>query len=377
MERRALFTASTYSHIAHFHRPYLRAFAQLGWTVDVACGGEPLPIPEARRVIPLSLEKSIWAPAKLRAQRVLRQAMRTEGYDLISTHTSLAAFFTRLAAQGLDTVVVNTCHGYLFDGDTPAPKRELLLGAERLTSGRTDLLLTMNRCDEEIALRHRLGRQIRSIPGIGADFSALDAVPASAGKALRAEWGVPEDAFVLIYPAEFSKRKNQETLLRALALLPERIYLLLPGEGALRENCEDLARELGVWERVRFPGYVSQMAIWYRAADCAVTASRSEGLPFNVMEAMHCGLPVVASAVKGHEDLIREEENGLLFPFGDVEACARRIRRLGEDSSLAARLGRQGMADAEAFRLERVLPQVLEAYRAVVPELGELSIIHS
>ena len=95
------------------------------------------------------------------------------------------------------------------------------------------------------------------------------------------------------------------------------------------------------------------------------------------MEAMHCGLPVVASAVKGHEDLIREEENGLLFPFGDVEACARRIRRLGEDSSLAARLGRQGMADAEAFRLERVLPQVLEAYRAVVPELGELSIIHS
>ena len=60
MERRALFTASTYSHIAHFHRPYLRAFAQLGWTVDVACGGEPLPIPEARRVIPLSLEKSIW-----------------------------------------------------------------------------------------------------------------------------------------------------------------------------------------------------------------------------------------------------------------------------------------------------------------------------
>ena len=69
MERKVLFTASTYSHIAHFHRPYLRAFSQLGWTVDVACGGEPLDLPEARRVISLPFEKSISAPANFRAAR--------------------------------------------------------------------------------------------------------------------------------------------------------------------------------------------------------------------------------------------------------------------------------------------------------------------
>ena len=369
MERKALFTASTYSHIAHFHRPYLRALSDQGWTVDVACAGERMDIPEARRVIHLPFEKSMSSPANFRAASMLRREMRSEGYTLISTHTSLAAFFTRLAARGLDTAVVNTCHGYLFDENTPWAKRSVLLEAEKLTAGRTDLLLTMNRQDEEIARRHRLGRRIHAIPGVGVDFSRLDAVPGEAGEALRLEWGIPQEAFVLLYPAEFSRRKSQKTLLRALALLPERAFLLLPGSGGLLEECKALAGELGVADRVRFPGHVGDMGPWYRAADCAVASSRSEGLPFNVMEAMYAGLPVVASNVKGHEDLIREGENGFLFPWDDAELCAQRLRELMEDPDLAARLGRAGREEAEKYSLERILPQVLEAYRTVVPEL--------
>ena len=368
-KRRILFTASTYSHIVHFHRPYLRAFAALGYEVDVACGGPPMEIPEARRLIHLPLEKSMTAPANLRAAGLLRSCMQAEGYALVSTHTSLAAFFTRVAAMGLDTTVVNTCHGYLFDGDTPLPKRTLLLGAERLTAGRTDLLLTMNACDAEIAARYRLGRRIRAIPGVGVDFSRLDGCGPDDGRALRRELDIPEDAFVLIYPAEFSPRKCQETWIRALALLPRRVFLLLPGDGALRRACVDLAARLGVGDRVRFPGYVSHMGPWYGAADCAATSSRSEGLPFNVMEAMHLGLPVVASAVKGHVDLIRPGENGLLFPWGDTAACARAAAALAEDPALCRSLGARAAADAEDYRLERVLPQVMEAYGLVLPEI--------
>ena len=70
-KQRILFTASTYSHIVNFHRPYLRAFAALGYEVDVACGGTPMEIPEARRLIHLPLEKSMTAPANLRAAGLL------------------------------------------------------------------------------------------------------------------------------------------------------------------------------------------------------------------------------------------------------------------------------------------------------------------
>lgn len=373
MGRKVLFTASTYSHIAHFHRPYLRAFSALGYTVDVACGGERVPIPEARRVIHLPLEKSITAPANFKAAAMLRRELKAEEYCLVSTHTSLAAFFTRLAARGLDTVVVNTCHGYLFDGDTPAHKRALLLGAEKLTAGRTDLLLTMNRCDWEIAQRHRLGRRILSIPGVGVDLESMGAASPAEGAALRSALELPEEAFILLYPAEFSQRKSQRTLLEALALLPKEVYLILPGSGALLEECRGLAGRLGVAERVRFPGYVGDMAPYYAAAHCAVSASRSEGLPFNVMEAMYNALPVCASAVKGHVDLLREGENGLLFPYGDAGACAGQIERVLWDRDLGRRLGSAAAADAQAYGLRRVLPQVMEAYRTVLPELPALT----
>lgn len=369
MERKALFTASTYSHIAHFHRPYLRTLSNQGWTVDVACAGARLDIPEARRIIHLPFEKSMSSPANFRAAAMLRREMKAEGYALVSTHTSLAAFFTRLAAQGLDTVVVNTCHGYLFDENTPLLKRGVLLEAEKRTAGRTDLLLTMNRQDEEIARRHRLGRRMAAIPGVGVNFSRLDAVSQEAGEALRLEWGIPQTAFVLLYPAEFSKRKSQKTLLRAMALLPEKAFLLLPGSGGLLEECKALAGELGVADRVRFPGHVGDMGPWYRAANCAVASSRSEGLPFNMMEAMYRSLPVVASHVKGHEDLVREGETGFLFPWDNAELCAKQIRELMEDPFLAARLGQAGREEVKKYSLERVLPQVLEAYRTVVPEL--------
>lgn len=376
MEPKVLFTASTYSHIANFHRPYLQAFSRLGWTVDVACGGTPRDIPEARRILHLPFEKSITAPSNFRAERLLREEMRRERYTLVSAHTSLAAFFTRLAARGLDTTVVNTCHGYLFDPDAPSLKGRLLLEAERLTANRTDLLLTMNRRDQEIARRYRLGRQILPIPGMGVDFSPLDSLPPSAGALLRGELEIPEGAFVLLYPAEFSARKNQSMLLRALALLPRDVYLLLPGDGALLDRCRALAAELGVQDRVRFPGQVSDMGRWYQAADCAVSSCRSEGLPFNIMEAMHCSLPVVASAIKGHEDLVTPGGTGFLFPSDDEETCAAQIDRLRSSPELAARLGSQARDASLPYSLEAVLPQVMAAYGAVVPALAhaELSL---
>lgn len=369
MERKILFTASTYSHIVHFHRPYLRAFAGLGYTVDVACGGTPMEIPEARQVIHLPLEKSMTAPSNFAAARQLRKRIKTEGYTLVSTHTALAAFFTRLAAMGLDTTVVNTCHGYLFDEDTPRAKRSVLLAAERLTASRTDLLLTMNDCDYRLATRYRLGRRIKNIPGIGVDFSRFDACVPELGHALRRELNIPAGAFVMVYPAEFSARKHQETCIRAMAALPDNVYLLLPGMGVLRESCMELAVQLGVMDRIRFPGYITDMGPWYQAADCAVTSSRSEGLPFNVMEAMYLGLPVVASAVKGHEDLVCPGETGLLFPWGDPAACAGAVNTLCCDPVLRRSMGRAGAEAAETYRLERVFPQVMEAYRSVLPEL--------
>lgn len=362
MERKILFAASTRSHLVHFHLPYLRALHGEGWTIHAAFGGPEDEVPWTTRSICLPLEKKMTAPSNFRCAARIRTLVRQEGYDAVIVHTSLAAFFVRLGLLGLKErpVVINMVHGYLFHRDTPIFKRRLLLAAEQLTAPVTDLLLTMNDEDFTLAQTHGLGKKITYIPGIGVDFSRLDTPSDPAG--LRGTLDISEDTFVLLYPAEFSPRKSQHVLLRALTALPPNFTLVLPGSGALLEECKALAERLGVRGQVLFPGHVTDMAPWYAMADFAVSASRSEGLPFNIMEAMHCALPVVASDVKGHRDLIRNGQNGLLYPYGDWNACARTILRLAADSSLSAALAHQAREDAEQYALDRVFPQVMCSY---------------
>ncbi|NCE66450.1 glycosyltransferase, partial [Pseudoflavonifractor sp. 524-17] len=364
MSRKVLYTASTYSHIAHFHLPYLREFQRAGWEVHIACAGAPEAAPDTDKSIALPFKKQMGAPDNFRAARMLRGIIRAGGYELIVTHTSLASFFTRLAVKGMRPRprLINMVHGYLFDDDTPLLKRQLLLNAERFTAPETDLVLTMNQYDYGAAKKYRLGKQVDNIPGIGVDFGRLDGDRNREAAISRQDLGISPKAFVLIYAAEFSRRKSQDVLLRAMTYLPEETVLILCGDGAELERCRALAKGCGVDRRVLFPGRVQNMAAWYALADAAVTASRSEGLPFNVMEAMYCGLPVVASRVKGHTDLIEDGTTGLLYDYSDGKACAGKIRCLMNSPALRDMLAANARQSVARFDLSRVLSTVLTAY---------------
>ena len=350
-----LITASTFSHIMNFHLPYLRRFRELGWQVSVACGGDWRDIPYADVTTVLPLEKKMSSPANFRAAKLLRGMMEREHYDLVITHTSLAAFFTRWAVRGLRDrpKVINVVHGYLFDDETPAAKKLLLTKAELLTAPQTDLVLTMNAWDTQWAEAHHAAARVEEIPGMGVELRRFQTARETR-QTMRDKLGLSE----------------QDIVLRALPLLPPQIKLLLPGSGARLEACRALADELGVTERVRFPGQVHDIPVWLGAADIAVSASRSEGLPFNIMESMACGLPVVASDAKGHTDLVGPE-NGLLFPRGDEAAFASAVRKLAADAGLRERMGQAGREKMQRYALDTVLPQVMERYLSVTGDKGK------
>ena len=365
MPRKILYAASTMGHLNSFHLPYLERLSREGWTVHIAARGAEASVPGVEEAFDLPFEKSMFSPKNLRAVLLLIRLLKRERYDAVSVHTALAAFFVRLAVMlsGLrrDILVINTVHGYLFDRDTPPLKRTVLLWAEKLTAPATDLLLTMNQQDAEIARAHRLcAGETLPIRGMGVRLDRF--CPADSTRRLQARrrFQLPQDAFVLVYAAEFSARKNQAELIRALPRLPERVWLLLAGRGAALEQCRDLAQRLQVGSRVVFAGFVPDVRACYWAADACVSTSRSEGLPFNLMEAMYCALPVTASQVKGHEDLIQEGETGLLFPFGDQARLCAQIRALLESPSLCMRLGYQAREEAARYGLDQVLEENMD-----------------
>ena len=368
MEKKVLFTASTFQHVVRFHLPCLHRFRDEGWTVHAACGGPAMDIPYADQTIPLHFKQSMRPLKNLQAAVILRRKIHEEHYRLISTHTTLAAFFTRLAVLGLRNrpAIADTVHGYLFDGKTSRLRRCILLSAERLTAPVTDLLFTMNRWDHETALRYQLGRTVVRIPGAGVDLSRFDGLPPDTRQRMRKRLGIPKDAVVLIYAAEFSKNKSQSVLIQALEKLPEQVILVLAGDGALRGGCERLAQERGLAHRVLFPGYQEDIGAWYQMADIAVASSRKEGLPFNIIESMYTGLPVVASDVKGHQDLITDGETGLLYPYGDASACAGQIQKLLSSAPLWELLTRQAKQAASQYALERVFPQIWAEYEKLL-----------
>lgn len=370
-KRKILMTASVWSHIQNFHLPYLREFKRMGWETHVGCAGIPADAPNVDLAIELPFEKRMLSTANFHARRILRQRIIKENYDLIITHTTLAAFFTRLAVKGMRNRprLVNVMHGYLFDDDTPALKKMILLGAEKLTAPETDLLLTMNQWDYDCAVGRHLARRVEKIPGMGVDFTKLDHV-AESKEALRKRLGLPKAAFLLLYAAEFSERKRQSVLIEAMTALPEYAVLVLAGDGGQLDACKAQAQMLGLGDRVRFLGHVADIAPLYRASDACVTASRSEGLPFNVMEAMRAGLPVVASRVKGHVDLIEDGVSGMLYEYDNAQDCAEKLRRLMEDPTLCQAFSSAARARIKAYRLNVVMPVVMDQYLSALDSGG-------
>ena len=196
---------------------------------------------------------------------------------------------------------------------------------------------------------------------MGIDLARFSRPSAPERTWLRRQLSLRDDQLVLVYAAEFSGRKHQSMLIEAMAELPERVVLLLPGRGAALDKCKALADRLGVRERVRFPGFVSNIEDYYRASDVCVSSSRSEGLPFNVMEAMACGLPAVLTNVKGHEDLVRPGENGELYPYDDRQAFCRAVRVAGE---LAVRrmMSEKAEKSVQKYGLDTVFPALTTLY---------------
>ncbi len=133
------------------------------------------------------------------------------------------------------------------------------------------------------------------------------------------------------------------------------LHLVILGEGKERLALINLAHELGIEERVYFPGRVADVETWYRQAACFVLSSRHEGWPLVLMEAMANGCPVVSFDCQyGPSEIIEDSESGLLVAEGDVEGLTKAIARVLDDETLRRNLVVKGMERVKAFDIKEI-----------------------
>jgi glycosyltransferase involved in cell wall biosynthesis len=146
---------------------------------------------------------------------------------------------------------------------------------------------------------------------------------------------------------------------------------LMVGDGVLRSHVERERERLNLGEKLILAGWRRDIPAILAASQVVILTSRWEGLPVTLLEAMASRKPIVATAVGGIPEIVRDGENGFLSPAGDVEAIARSIRRLLENPDLAAAMGECGKkqlsADYEVTETVRRLENLYEELHSSIP----------
>jgi len=188
--------------------------------------------------------------------------------------------------------------------------------------------------------------------------------------ATRATWKIPVDGTVVLFCAKLQRWKGPLDLLQAFARtnVPNS-YLVYAGDGPERKNLERRAAELGLADRLRFLGFVNQSLLpsVYCASDLFVLPSLFEPFGLVVNEAMLCGLPVAVSDRVGAKfDLVRPEENGYVFPAGDVEALAAILREILSDPQRRARMGAAARRRMDTWSPREYTDGVVRAVQSMI-----------
>lgn len=262
------------------------------------------------KVFDLGIGGSVYSPLRL---ILLLPFMRK--YDVVHTHNTAPQMFAALCSIFSKTKLVTTEHG----------------GSNRRRSIRCFKLIDKwmyNRYDRVICIAAKteknlceyLGKCKTKILTInnGVDIAKYSGATSSD----ELERLVPGSR-KLIMVAGFRWEKDQDTLIRALSLLPDKFHLFLVGDGVRRPELEALTKELALDDRVHFLGLRTDVAELLHAADYVVMSSHFEGLSLSSVEGMAVGRPMLASDVDGLREVVGGA--GILFPHGDSKALATEI----------------------------------------------------
>lgn len=301
----------------------------------------------------------------LLAARSLRHYVDSHGpFDLVHCHSTKAGLVGRLGLVGCQAKRIYTAHMFLG----MAVARGLTI---RRMSGALELALS-KLCDRIIAVSRE---EYEHAIGLGIDASklclipngiALDIEPARPREILRTEWGLRDGEVCIGFVGRMVPQKSPETMLRAFAELlrlgtaaPARLVMI--GDGPLAGGCRRLAGRLGIESRVVRLGQQDAKTLMH-AFDMLALTSDSEGHPLVVLEAMACGLPVVATRVGGIADTVREGANGFIVPVRDAAAIADRLSVLVNDAGLRESMGRMSRILAKEFSVDRMVDRTVDLY---------------
>lgn len=345
--KKALMNASVASMIYKFNMNNIEILEKLGYQVDVACNfGKENPISQEQiddfksilrkkniKVIETICPRNIFALRKLvKAYKQMKRIADKGNYDLVHTQSPIGGAVCRLAfrkARKRGTRVIYTAHGFHFYKGAPKKNWMVFYPIEKFLSYWTDILITINQEDYELAKKKFHAKGVKRIPGVGANTQKFKPITdKSMIEEKLIQIGIPKDAYMILSVGELNDNKNHQLVLRSIAELGNKaVHYVLVGVGVNRTMLEELATALNISEQVHFLGYRTDINSLDNCADVFAFPSQREGLGMAALEALACGTPVIGMNTRGIREYVIEGETGYLFE-NDVESCKKALENV-------------------------------------------------
>lgn len=334
-----------------------RGLAEHGHRVTLIAGVETGPEgslwPEARAIgcelVKVgALRRSVRPLADWSAVRELTRLLARLRPDVVHTHSSKAGILGRMAAARAGVpVIVHTIHGMSYNRTQPSAMRLLYRTLERRAASHTTAFVSVADAMTDQAVAGGIAPRDRFVT-IRSGMETADFAPNPELRAHhRKRWGVGDDEIVVGTVARLFKHKGYEEILaampRAVASEP-RLKFVWIGGGSKRASYERRLEAIGLRDRVHMTGLISpkEIAGHLNGFDILLHASRWEGLPRAVVQALLTEIPVVSFDNDGAPDVVIPDETGLLVPLGDIDGLTDAVLALAADPAARLNFGQSG-----------------------------------
>lgn len=360
--KKALFVATIGSFL-NFEKNDINILKSMGYEVHCATNMELSELDKITHIDvikhQIDFSRSPFSAANLRAYQQLKKLMVDIPFDLVHCHTPVGGIIGRLVArkyQKKGTRVLYTAHGFHFFKGAPIKNWLLFFPIEWFFAHWTDVLITINKEDYELASKKMRAKRVEYIPGVGIDTDKFTPGILSDKEkvALRTKLGISTNAKFLLSVGELSPRKNHQVVIRALAKLSNpNIFYCIVGTGPSEEEYRELIRSNNLENNIFLLGYRSDVAELCVTADCFVHPSIREGLGIAPLEAMACGLPLISSYTNGIKDYTAQGVSGCCVDPTKVDQVAEAIQKVCNDTEFCIQCGKNNRKTVQAFDIRK------------------------
>lgn len=331
--KKILYVTNTSRMVNMFFIPHINMLLEEGYIVDCACEiieGHKLQkekFLDGINFYEVPFRRTPWAIKNIIAFNKLVKIQKQNKYDIIHVHTPISAMVVRMLKILFPKVkIIYTAHGFHFYKGSSKMSWLVYKNIEKLLARFTDVLITINNEDFEVAKTFKC-KDVRKINGVGVNSNNFKELSHDEILEKRKEFGFKKDDKIFITIGEHNSNKNQIMLFEIMNEINQNITnakFIFIGDGEDFENNKKIVEEKNL-NNVFLLGFRNDVNELVNMSDVVLSLSYREGLPKNILEGLAVGKTILASNIRGNNELVESGVNGLLFDIKNSEDLKEKI----------------------------------------------------